>query len=338
MKKNKLIVFLSIVLCTSILITGCGKEIEVKNGSKVTVSTKEGKFSATEYYNLIKKDNISKLVDMIDKNILEKKYKDTDKQKEDESVNKQIEQIKSYYGESEDQYNAIIKQYFGVNSEEELDAKLRLEYKRSEAVKEYVTKNLTEDEIKNYYDENITGEIKASHILISVDTDSNASDEEKTKAEEKALKKAKNIIKKLNKGEDFAKLAKQYSTDKATASNGGDLGYFQPSEMTEAFANAVKELKTKEYTKEPVKTEYGYHIILKTGEKNKSKLKDVKNEIKEKLTTQKLNEDPTLYYNSLIKIREDSKIKWNDNSLKDAYNNYMNELIESAKTSNTTQQ
>ena len=162
-------------------------------------------------------------------------------------------------------------------------------------------------------------------------------DTEKTKAEEEALKKAKKIIKKLNKGEDFAKLAKQNSTDKATASNGGDLGYFQPSEMTEEFANAVKQLKTKEYTKEPVKTEYGYHIILKTGEKNKKKLKEVKSDIKEKLTSQKLSEDPTLYYNSLIKIREDSKIKWNDNSLKDAYNKYMDELINSAKANATAQ-
>lgn len=334
MKKNKVLLYISIILSISILTTGCGKNIEVKNGSKVAVSTKEGKFSATDYYNKIKEDNISILVDMIDTNLFNTKYKDVDSKEEDEAVQKQIEQIKSYYGESEDQYQSIIKQYFGVDNEKDLETKLRLDYKRNKAVNEHISKNIKDDEIQKYYDENITGEVKASHILIPVDVDANASDEDKTKAENKALKEAKDIIKKLNKGEKFADLAKKYSSDKATASNGGDLGYFQPSEMTEKFADAVKSLKTKEYTKEPVKTEYGYHIILKTGEKNKAKLKDVKEEIKEKITSQKLTDDPTLYYNSLNEIREESKIKWNDSSLKKAYNNYMNELIKSATSNN----
>ena len=135
----------------------------------------------------------------------------------------------------------------------------------------------------------------------------------------------------MDNGEDFAKLAKKNSDDKATATNGGDLGYFQPSDMTTAFADAVKELKTKEYTKEPVKTEFGYHIILKTGEKDKPKLDKVKNDIKEKIRDKKLEEDPSLYYSSLMEIRNDSKLKWNDTELKDAYNKYMNKLIENSK-------
>ena len=331
MKKKSIIISISILLLLSVLTTGCGKDIEVKNGSKVAVSVKEGKISATEYYEKIKETNISTLIDMIDKEIFDEMFKDKDTKEEDESINKQIEQIKSYYGEDEESYKSIIKQYFGVESEDELKDKLRLDYRRNKAVEEYIIKNIKDDEIKKYYNDNITGEIKASHILISVDVKSDATDEEKTKAEEKALKEAKDIIKKLDKGEDFSKLAKKSSDDKATATNGGDLGYFQPSDMTKSFADAVKELKVKEYTKEPVKTEYGYHIILKTGEKDKPKLDEVKDDIKEKIKTEKLQSNQSLYYETLMEIRNDSKITWNDTTLKNAYNEYMDKLIENAK-------
>ena len=158
-----------------------------------------------------------------------------------------------------------------------------------------------------------------------------ATDEEKTKAEEKAKKKAEKIISELKDGKDFSKLAKKYSKDSATASKGGDLGYFDLDDMVEEFSNAVKELKVDEYTKEPVKTTYGYHIILKTGEKDKPKLSKVKKDIKDKLTTEKLDSSSTIYYETLMDIREENKVKWNDDTLKKAYEDYMKSLMEQAK-------
>ena len=101
--------------------------------------------------------------------------------------------------------------------------------------------------------------------------------------------------------------------------------------MVEEFSNAVRELKKDEYTKEPVKTQYGYHIILKTGDKDRPTLKDAKAEIKEKIRTQKLNEDKSLYYEALKEIRVENKIKWNDDTLKKAYDEYMEELIKASK-------
>lgn len=332
MKNRKIIICLTSLLALSLLITGCGKKIEVKNGSKVAVSTNKTKITATEYYNEIKKKNISLLIDMIDKDILEKDYP-TDKE-EKEEVKKQIDEIKSYVNNDEAQFKSLIQQYFGVDSEKELEESLKLEYKRTTAVKDYISKNVKDNEIEDYYNNNITGQIKASHILISINAKEDATDEEKKEAEEKALKKAKSIIKKLDKGEKFSSLAKKYSTDEGTASKGGDLGYFQLNEMVSEFSNAVKELKKDEYTKEPVKTEYGYHIILKTGEKDKKKLKEVKEEIIEKIRDQKMQNDPTLLYKTLIEIRKDKKIKWNDSELKKAYEDYMDGLIEKASTSN----
>ena len=331
MKKKKIIICLSALLAVSLFTTGCGKEIEVKNGSKVAVSVKGNKFTATEYYEEIKEDNITTLIDMIDHSLFDKTYK-TDKE-ETEEIDQQINQIKSNYGENETTYLSILKQYFGVENEDEFREKLSLEYKRNKAVEDYIEDNIKEDEIKKYYNENIYGQVSASHILISVDVSSDASEEEKKEAEDKAKETADNIIKDLNDGKKFASLAKKYSTDTATASNGGDLGYFDLDKMVEEFSNAVKELKVDEYTKEPVKTEYGYHIILKTGEKDKPKLSKVKDEIKEKIREQKLNDDNSLYYESLKAIREKKKISWNDDVLKKAYNDYMQELIDNAKNS-----
>ncbi len=329
MKKSKIVMGISALLVVSLIMTGCGKKIEVKNGSKVAVSIKGDKFTATEYYQKIKKDNIHTIVEMIDHSILDKKYKSDEEEKE--YIENQIKQIKSYYGEDDETYKKVIKQYFGVDSEEELKEMIALEYKREKAVNEYIEKNIKDDEIEKYYNENIFGEIKASHILISTNTKADATDEEKAKAEKEALEKAKKVIKELNKGKKFKDLAKKYSDDKATSSNGGDLGYFQLGDMVVDFSNAVKELKKNEYTKEPVKTQYGYHIILRTGEKDKAKLEDVKDDIKEKIRENKLNEDKTLYYETLKEIREENKIKWNDDELKNAYENYMQELINSVK-------
>lgn len=334
MKNKKLFICLSSLLALSLITTGCGKEIEVKNGSKVAVSLTGNKYTATEYYSEIKEDNISKLIDMIDKDLLEKKYKSDKEEKED--IQKQIDQIKSTYGRStEEAYTSVLRQYFGVENEKELEERLKLEYKRTKAVEDYIEKNIKDDEIQKYYEENIYGDMKASHILITADIKEDASDEEKDKAEKKALEKAQKIIKQLDEGKDFASLAKKNSDDEANAATGGDLGYFSYDDMVEEFSKATKDLKVNEYTKEPVKTEFGYHIILKTGQKDKPKLKSVKKDIKEKIREDKMSNDSGLFYESLLEIRKENKIKWNDDKLKKAYNDYMNDLIENARKQNS---
>ena len=256
------------ILALSTLVTGCGKKAELDD-NKTAVSLDDIKITATDYYNEIKKSNISKLIDMIDHQLFDEKYPKTDE--EDQTVEEQISQMKETYGSNDSMFLSVIQQYYGVNSEEELEEMLRLEYKRNEAVEDYVEDNLSDDEIQEYYDENTIGDIKASHILITPDVDSNATDDEQEKAEEEAKKQAEKIIKKLEDGEDFADLAKEYSDDEATAEDGGDLGYFNTDDMDENFMEAVKELDNDEYTKEPVKTQYGYHIILKVDQKDKPK-------------------------------------------------------------------
>ena len=332
MKNKKWFLALAALLVVTTLTTGCGQKVELKDGSQVAVKLDGIKITADEYYNEIKGINIATLVDMIDHQLFDKKYGKTDE--ENDQVEEQIKSLKDQYGSNEDTYNAVLRQYFGVQSEDELEDMLRLEFRRNAAINDFIEKNIKDKEIEKYYENDIYGEVKASHILITPSVSEDATTDEKKKAEDEALKEAKKIIKELKNGKKFADLAKKYSKDEASASNGGDLGYFDLNEMVDEFSDAVKELKVDEYTKEPVKSSFGYHIILKTGEKEKPKLKDVKDKILETLREEKLNEDPTLYYKALVDIREEKNIKWKDDEIKKQYNKLMDQLIESAKEQN----
>ncbi|HEY0523976.1 MAG TPA: peptidylprolyl isomerase [Stellaceae bacterium] len=110
-----------------------------------------------------------------------------------------------------------------------------------------VEKAATDDKLKAKYEQYVKDnppkeEVNARHILVEKEAD------------------AKAVIADLNKGADFADLAKKKSTDPA-AQNGGDLGWFSREEMVPEFSDAAFKLKKGEYTKEPVKTQFGYHVI-----------------------------------------------------------------------------
>ena len=332
MKNKKWFLALAALLVITTLTTGCGQKAELKDGSQVAVKLDGIKITADEYYEEIKGINIATLVDMIDHQLFDKKYGKT--KEEDEQVKEQLKSLKDQYGEDEDTYTAVLRQYFGVQTEKELEDMLRLEFRRNAAINDFIEKNIKDKEIEKYYEKEVYGEVKASHILITPSVSEDATTDEKKKAEDEALKEAKKIIKELKNGKKFTDLAKKYSKDEATASNGGDLGYFELNEMVDEFSDAVKKLKVDEYTKEPVKSSFGYHIILKTGEKEKPKLKDVKDKILETLREEKLNEDPALYYQALVDIREEKEIKWKDDEIKKQYNKLMDQLIESAKEQN----
>ncbi len=94
----------------------------------------------------------------------------------------------------------------------------------------------------------------AHHILIAV------SDPKDPKADAAALAKAREVLAQLKAGKDFGALAKQYSNDPASAAQGGDLGWAARTAYVPAFADALFSMQTGQVS-EPVKTEFGYHII-----------------------------------------------------------------------------
>lgn len=332
MKKIVKVTASALAIC--LLVTGCGNNAELKDNNTV-VKTDEGKITADALYeNLRDKYGISVLVDMIDHQLFDEKYK-TD-ETEEETINAQIEQMKSQYNNDEEAFNAAIQQYLGVEDEDELREMLSLEYKRNLAIEEHVKNSVTDDEIQKYYDDEVIGDMKVRHILIKPDVTDDMSTEEQTEAEEKAKKEAEDLIKKLDDGADFEELAKEYSDDTGSASDGGLIDYFNKDDnMDEAFLNASIDLEEGKYTEEPVQSSFGYHVILKLDQKKKPKLNKVKNDIIETLAEEKLNEDAALRYNALIEIREEAGIKFNDDSLKKDYDELMQRLIDSVNSSST---
>ncbi|MFT7144080.1 MAG: peptidyl-prolyl cis-trans isomerase C [Alphaproteobacteria bacterium] len=142
-------------------------------------------------------------------------------------------------------------------------------YTVNKAVKDAVT----EDAIKAEYEKNKEtykyATIKARHIL------------QKTEAE------AKNIIQSLNAGEDFVKLATAKSTG-PSAKTGGDLGWFKANDMVPSFAKVAFAMEKGTYTKEPVKTQFGWHVILVEDKKadNIAAYEMVKQPLQQNLTNQ----------------------------------------------------
>lgn len=152
-------------------------------------------------------------------------------------------------------------------------AKYEDEAIRQVLVRRFLADKLSDDVLKKRYSEEIakappTEELRASHILV------------KTEDEAKA------IIKQLQGGADFAKLAKEKSTDTSSGGNGGDLGYFAEGDMVPEFYAATAKLKKGEYTKDPVKTQYGWHVIELTDRRTKPvpKFEEIKDQVKEQVT------------------------------------------------------
>jgi peptidyl-prolyl cis-trans isomerase C len=138
----------------------------------------------------------------------------------------------------------------GIDKDPEFQQRMKLLNERalhSALVDKEVAGSITDADLKKRYDEEMAkqppvNEVHARHILV------------KTKEEAEA------IIKELDKGGDFEKIAKEKSTD-GSAPQGGDLGYFTEGQMVPEFAKAAFALPVGKYTEQPVKTQFGWHVI-----------------------------------------------------------------------------
>ncbi len=148
--------------------------------------------------------------------------------------------------------------------------------------------NATDTEIKAYFQEH-KAEIhvpemrKASHILLKIPQDANA-----TKVQE-VKKRAEEIIKKLKAGASFSAMAKKFSQDPATAAKGGELGFFKKGMMVRPFDEKVFSMKEGQISK-PVRTRFGFHIIKleKIKPARDKGLKEVQTLIAQKIKDKKI--------------------------------------------------
>lgn len=142
------------------------------------------------------------------------------------------------------------------------------------ALQDYLKANpVTDEEIKAEYDSkmaNMGSEYKARHILVKTEDE------------------AKKLIAELEKGADFTALAKKHSID-PMGSEGGDLGWFTADRMVAPFSEAVQALENGKFTKQPVQTQFGWHVILREDSRalTPPPLEAVKEQIRPMLQRQK---------------------------------------------------
>lgn len=185
---------------------------------------------------------------------------------------------------SKEQLDALLKQNGISNSQFKKD--LKEEVKMKKLAKELGSSNVSDAEAKKFYNDNISkfkhpDKVRASHILISVNpqeieevvkSDPNNKNINETAVKAKVAAevqakeaKANQILAEAKKNPtQFAKLAKENSEDTATANKGGDLGFFAAKEMVPEFSKAAFSMKPNTISDKPVKTQFGYHIIMVT--------------------------------------------------------------------------
>ncbi|MDG4903714.1 peptidylprolyl isomerase [Mesorhizobium sp. M1A.F.Ca.IN.022.07.1.1] len=169
-----------------------------------------------------------------------------------------------------------------------------------EVVEKEVVDKVTDADIRARYDQEIANtppvnEIHARHILV------------KTKEEAEA------IIKQLDGGADFQKLANEHTSDPSGKSNGGDLGWFGPGQMVPEFDKAAFALDVGKYSKEPVQSQFGWHVIKVEDKRAKQPpaFDDVKDQAKQAVIRDK-------YFAMVKELRGAAKIEIPDAKLKSA--------------------
>lgn len=239
MKKN---IFLSIALAGALALTACNTT--TAEPTDILVETNVGNVTYAEFIEELKeRHGEAVLKQIVHDKILAKKVEEMGITEEE--IDEELERLQAGF-ENEYQFLSAIQMQLGLSSIEEF---------RDTVVPGQVVFNklqnsdveFTDEDFQNYYEENIEQftEVEASHILV---------EDEKT---------ANEIMEKIKAGEDFAELAKEYSTDPGSGANGGELGFFTKGMMVQPFEEAAFSLEIGEIS-DPVESQFGFHIIKVT--------------------------------------------------------------------------
>ncbi len=279
LKSGKYII-LVLVSLLALSITGCSKSSE-------EVVAKVGDVSITkdEFYDHLVKQNGKEALDaLISDKIIELEIGKAKIDITEEEVAAEFKKMQDYYGGAE--VLAQTMESYKMTMDE-MNENIKLNLSMKELVGSDV--KITDEEIAGFYAENAEmfnqkEQVDASHILVETE------------------ELANEVIGKLNAGEKFEDLAKEYSKD-GSKEMGGKLGFFGRGEMVEAFDKVAFALPVGEIST-PVKSEFGYHII-KVNEKKEAKTGSVessKEEIKEMVLESKIPEAFKAWYE--VKLTE----------------------------------
>ena len=293
----------------------------LKDGTQPVAEIKGYTVTADDLYEDMKKVySVSYLLDRIDNKLLEKKYPE-----DDEMNDKVKEEAENYYK----MYSA----YYGMEKEEFLSRNgfttegafleyLKLQYRRNQYTEDYIKSNISDSEVEKYYNDKVYGDINTKHMLVKVDD--SASDDEKKEAEDLA----KEIISKLDEGKTFDELKEEYK-DRITYEELGYKSY--NANLESAYLEEMQKLENNSYSKTPVKTSYGYHVVYRIDQKEKPELKEVKEDILSDLVEAKKAEDSSIQVKALEHMRKEAKLKFSDTVMEEKYNTYLSQSKKSGE-------
>lgn len=284
-------------------------------GNKTIAKYKGGKVTENSLYKDMKKYYpVTYVLESIDKSILTKKYELTDEQKQEveEEVNSVLEMYEMYYGYTEETF---LKEN-GFESKEEFIEYMQLDYRRNLYCIDYFKTLIPAEDIEKYYNENIKfGTINTKHMLVQI------SDKV---TEKEALKLANDIIAKLNEGKSFEEVSTEYG-DKIISED-VDFDSFNAESLAKEYVEASTKLEKDTYTKKPVKTSFGYHIIYCVDKAETPSLEEATNDIVEILGQNLEAEDQYIRHEALMKLREDYKVEFKDEKFEEEYKEYCEEV------------
>lgn len=289
-------------------------KVAVVNGSVITQGdfdremgrvkqrlSRMGKLPADSELSEIKKQVLESLINR------ELLYQESQKQGiivADKTIDEQLRKLKGRFS-SEAEFKSALSD--ANLSEDAIKSKV----KQGMAIQQFIDKEfvqkitVSDKESKTYYDGHPEvfkqpGQVRASHILIKVDP--GADESQKVEARRKLDK----IQGRLEKGEDFAALAKEFSEGPSSA-NGGDLGYFKKGQMVKPFEEAAFTLEPGKVS-DIVETEFGYHLIKVIDKKPGKTIayEEIRGTLERHLKQEKVQREVNLY---VEKLKEKAKVE-----------------------------
>lgn len=276
---------------------------KLKNGEEPVVTLKGKEITANDFYDKLKEsyNTLEIILDLIDGYILNDKYDlDEDATKYAEETSENVyEQYQSYMGYSKEEFLSAN----GFKDDKDFKEYLKVSYLYDIYVKEYVSSKVSDNEINDFYKDNVIGERKI--VLFSSMEDDNS---------------LESVRSALKKGTSVSNIKKKY--DDITV-NELTVTYKDYLNFDEDLWTKIKTLKEKGYSNVVEDSSLGRVVVYVTSTSDKPNLKDIRDDVLDLVIEEKLSNDKTLYDKALIDLRESYDIDFKDTVVKKDYDDYI---------------